>query len=182
MLIVEGPDGGGKTTLIRELSEKLNIPIAPRVVSKRTEAMLELRDWVDNNLEEGFQRTIFDRHRLISESIYGPVLRDQQNAGFDDLEWVGPRLGRFYQIAPIIIYCMPPLEVVKANLENDDDNEVVLPRINSIYAGYVSRAALDFHLSPGEVYLYDYTKRGEADAMDTWFTQINDQMERKAAA
>ena len=182
MLIVEGPDGAGKTTLVKELSEYLNIPVAPRVVTQRTEAMIDLRDWVDNNLEEGFQRTIFDRYRLISETIYGPILRDQQHPGFDDLMWLGERLQKFYNIGPILIYCLPKLEVVQHNLENDEDNEVVLPRIKSIYSAYINRAALDFNLAGSEVYLYDYTLPFTIEEKHAWFDTINKQMQRKIAA
>ena len=68
MIIVEGPDGAGKTTLIRQLQERWpDLAVAPRVVSKDAEAMVDLQEWVNINLSDGPQYKIFDRHRLISE-------------------------------------------------------------------------------------------------------------------
>ncbi|MCA1807247.1 MAG: ATP-binding protein [Actinobacteria bacterium] len=53
MIVVEGPDGAGKTTLIRDLSALLNIPVAPRVVSQETKAMVDLRQWTEDNVSRG---------------------------------------------------------------------------------------------------------------------------------
>lgn len=182
MIIFEGPDGSGKTTLINEFREQFDIPIAPRVVGKNTEAMLDLRDWVDNNLEEGFQRVIFDRYRLISESIYGPIIRDIQHEGFDDREWLMGRLVKFYNIHPIIIYCLPPLQAVIDNVTDDEDNQMVQPRIRSIYNAYVSRATLDFIMCPAPVFIYDYTQPFPVEEKQQWFQTLNELSLRKVAA
>lgn len=182
MIVVEGPDGAGKTTLIKSLQEELQIPVAPRVVTKGTEAMVNLKDWVNNNLDEGFQPTIFDRYRLISEPIYGPILRNRQEPGFDRLEWLAPRLRRFYDLSPIIIYCLPPLEVVKANLIGDDDNKEVVGRIDGIYSAYVAKAAIDLTYSPGITKVWDYQTTPKINNLPFWFNQIRAELETRAAA
>lgn len=156
MIVFEGPDGAGKTTLIKQFSEMYDIPVAPRVVSKDTEALVNLQDWVDNSLEEGFQRTIFDRYRLISEPIYGPILRDKMQPGFADINWLGERIQAFYELEPIIIYCLPSLETVRRNVLGDDDNQAVAATIDKIYAAYVNRASIDYALSPGTVKIWNY--------------------------
>lgn len=168
MIIVEGPDGAGKTTLIRHFTED-GIPIAPRVVSKDTKAMTNLQDWVDNNLDEGFQGVIYDRYRLISEPIYGTILRDHPEPGFADLKWLGPRLRRFYELEPIIIYCLPPLDVVVENIKNDPDNQVVLPYIRRIYSAYIAKAAADLEFAPGTVRVWDYTSTPRINDRPFWF-------------
>jgi len=159
MLVVEGPDGAGKTTLIHTLQEKLELPLAPRVVSKDAEAMVDLRAWVDQNLMRGFQHTIFDRHRLVSETIYGPILRQEQEPGFSDFHWLRERMHLFYKLRPIIIYCLPPLKLVKHNVWQGDDNVVVQDHIEAIYSAYVSRAALDCEMNIN-TFIYDYTRHG----------------------
>jgi len=157
MLIVEGPDGAGKTTLIQALQHELGLPIAPRVVSKDAEAMVDLPAWVEMNLSEGFQHRIFDRHRLISEPVYGPILRHDQEAGFDDIETMQRWMFKFYNLQPIIIYCIPPLDTVLKNIAGDIENQVVWDHIRGIYSAYVARAAIDCRAGRN-VFIYDYTQ------------------------
>ena len=159
MIIVEGPDGAGKTTLIRQLQERYELEVAPRVVSKDTEAMTDLQVWVEDNVQRGFQDLIFDRHRLISEPIYGPILRNKQSPGFTDFPWVSHMLWRFYKSNPVIIYCLPPLETVKANIANDPDNVVVADKIEAIYAAYAARASIDWGAAHStNLVVWDYTR------------------------
>lgn len=157
MIIVEGPDGAGKTTLISQLIAEFELPVAPRVVSKQTNDLTDLQQWVDRNLSEGFQYTLFDRHRLISEFCYGPTLRPKQRPGFTDYLWVWKSLRRLYEdVQPVIIYCLPELATIKRNLENDPDNEVVRDHIEQIYAAYLERAILDDMILPGHVMVWNY--------------------------
>lgn len=156
MLIVEGPDGAGKTTLIEGLKDWLDMPVAPRVVSKDAEAMVDLRQWVDENLAQGFQRTIFDRHRLVSEPVYGPILRRMQEPGFDDLSWLGPRMEMFYHLQPVIVYCLPSIQTVYRNVMGDPDNKAVEHDIFSIYSAYVARAAIDLTAREATTFVWDY--------------------------
>lgn len=159
MIIVEGPDGAGKSTLIRQLSAEFDLEIAPRVVSKDTKDLTDLQQWVNRNLAEGFQFKLFDRHRLISEFCYGPTLRPKQRPGFTEYLWVYHSLRRLYmEVQPVIIYCLPPLDRIKLNLENDADNEVVHDYIEQIYAAYLERSVMDHLVMPNNVVVWDYTQ------------------------
>jgi hypothetical protein len=134
--------------------------IAPRVVSKEATAMTNLVQWVDDNLNKGFQDVIFDRHRLVSELIYGPTLRAELEPGFDDMEWLEESLRRFYDLNPIIIYCIPPLSTVIDNVLEDDDNSIFHDNptwIPKIWSGYATRYCLDSLISD-RVFHYDYTR------------------------
>lgn len=164
MLIVEGPDGGGKTTLIARLSEGLSLPVADRVVSKDAEAMVDLKAWVDSNLHSGFQPVIYDRHRLISEPIYGPVLRKHMEPGFEDPHWLASRQRLLRKINPIIIWCLPPLEDVLKNVDGDADNFVISEHIETIYWLYFNAACT----WPGNYSgIWDYTEREDPDPYET---------------
>lgn len=163
MIIVEGPDGGGKTTLITQLQQEYpDLEVAPRVKDKQARTVVpDLQEWVNRNLSEGPQWKLFDRHRLISEFIYGPIIRKEQEPGFTNIPWVWHSLRRFERLRPILIYCLPPLEVVMANIAGDEENEVVWDHIMGIYTAYLQRATLDA-LHNGAI-IYDYTTDGQED-------------------
>lgn len=161
MIIVEGPDGAGKTTLIKQLIEATGLPVAPRVVSKDAEAMVDLKRWTEENIKGGFQPLIFDRHRLISEPIYGPVLREKPEPGFDDVEWFHAMLaGLYLDVCPIIVYCLPPWPVVWANIMKSEDNRVFHGNpqgFRQIYQAYFNKAMTDQVLYSSS-FTYDYTE------------------------
>lgn len=157
MIILEGPDGGGKTSLATALSKKLELPIAERVVSKETEALTDLRQWTNDNLKEGFQEVIFDRHRLISDPIYRAVF-GKHNPRLYDPGWLTEALRKFKVIEPIIIFCMPPLEVIVLNLTDDGDNIVVANDIERIYYSYVALwSQMQAYSEWASLVWYDYT-------------------------
>lgn len=159
MIIVEGPDGSGKSTLVSILAQKLRLPVANKVVDSQTNAMVDLVKWTEDNVARGFQPTIFDRHRLISEPIYGPILKERQDPKFYDMGWLSQQLWLFYGCKPIIIYCLPDIREVRANVAREDtDNSVVAGRIAAIYAAYVNRATLDFTRGVGRLYNYKTTR------------------------
>lgn len=157
MIIVEGPDGAGKTTLIKSLVQVTDLPVAPRVVSKEAEAMIDLKRWTEDNVMQGFQGVIYDRHRLISEPIYGSVLRNRFEPGFSDLYWLHQMNFQLYlQVKPILIYCLPPFPVVYDNVKDDPDNDRVASKIRKIYSLYVNKAATD-RVMYDNTFIYDYT-------------------------
>lgn len=177
MIVVEGPDGSGKSTVVRRLNRDLQLPVADRVVSAQTQAMVDLAQWTEANVEEGFQDVIFDRHRLISEPIYGPVLRKLQDPHFLDPEWLSKMMERFYQASPILIYCLPPLSVVRSNVSNPDtDNSRVASNIDAIYSGYASRIALDS--LRGVIWLYNYTATPYAALLNWIHTELEVRRDR----
>jgi len=139
MLIVEGPDGAGKTTLALRLSEDLQWPVATRVVGADTQIVggrTELKSWVEENLAQGFQQTIFDRHRLISEPIYGPLFRGELQDGFDDDLWFAGAWNLLLAIRPVVVFCLPPLDQVMRNLRDDEENVVVRDKAPIVYWQY----------------------------------------------
>jgi hypothetical protein len=162
VIIVEGPDGGGKSRLVRRLADSLQMGVAEKVVGSDTNPLTDLAAWTEDNVHLGFQHRIFDRHRLISEPIYGPATRSKQDPKFCDLGWVNEMMWAFYQCRPIIIYCIPALETVRENVYREDtDNVAVASRINAIYAAYVARATLDFCRGVGRLYNYETTRYDE---------------------
>jgi adenylate kinase family enzyme len=176
VIIVEGPDGAGKTTLIQQIASHFELPVAPRVVSKEANAMVSLKPWVEKNVSEGFQVTLFDRHRLISEPIYGSILRKTFEPGFDDFAWLYSMYTMFYNAKPLIIYCLPEYETVRANLEGDEDNTAVVHKIRRVYAQYVAKAASD--CTQHGAMRYSYTT--PLHTLSNIFNAVEKAVERKA--
>ena len=159
MVIVEGPDGSGKTTLIRQLSTALALPVAPRVVAQDTTAMVDIDQWVEENLSGGFQFKLLDRHRLFSEPIYSRALNRSSSEKFKDPAWFGKRYAQFHNLKPIVILCLPSFDTVKSNLVDDPDNQVIFPHIESIYSAY-QLLGFNLHDQGWRYVQYDYTKPG----------------------
>ena len=173
MIVVEGPDGAGKTTLINVLAETFDLPIEERVVSKETKALTDLRVWTDRNLEAGFVFKLFDRHRLISDPVYRWAIPTKQpDKDLYEVNWLEKSLERFQDIDPIIIFCMPPLETVMANLLDDPDNREVVSHILRIYYSYnLQYAYLKSYGSFSSVYWFDYTKPSATELCIEWLAE-----------
>ena len=101
MIIVEGMDNSGKTQLSEYIAEKFNIPLLKRPKDKS-----EL-------VEEAFMllslnpNAVLDRCAIISEMMYGPILR-----GGTVFDLGGPHRWIFYmdklvRCKPLVFYCRP---------------------------------------------------------------------------
>lgn len=157
MLIVEGPDGSGKTTLIERLERRLNLPREPRAVSHEAKVLTDMAVWTHQELNRGFGNRLYDRFNLISSPFYS-MLPDPTFAGkMLEPEWLREAWQKFRQVGPMIIICLPPKEVVIRNVKADANNLVVQSDIETIWNLYHNFAAQYPFISM----VWDYTKKEE---------------------
>ena len=115
MVIVEGPDNSGKSTLINWIKENFFIqevnrrhgpPINAKDLKVRTELVLDTE--IKSLPRKNF---ITDRFSLIGENIYGPILRGKNL--WDEIPEDRERLEKALKtLDPFIIYCRPDLDTI----------------------------------------------------------------------
>lgn len=156
MVIVEGPDGSGKTRLILRLMESFNLPVEPRAVDSDQQMLVDIPTWVDGHMNGWPRRALYDRFALISGPIYAPVMSTMHEQSYlqDDL-WMTDRLEKFRLLKPCIIFCLPPIEEVRYNCSYGQEKqpEKVVDRLDTLY--WLYRMEEDRH--PFAL-RWDYTK------------------------
>lgn len=167
MIIIEGMDGSGKTILAQQLSLRMgNIPIKRFVTSngptnhdllvKRTkETLKELYDQVTQNRRPV---VIYDRFPLISEAVYGSILRDRNHFGY---EWTS-LIDLMLSLDPIVIYCRPGIKSILENIRNTAESQMdgVVSKARELVNAYdelISWLQVKAHrLRSGRVLVYSY--------------------------
>jgi hypothetical protein len=119
MIILEGPDNAGKSTLARQLSKLLEIP--QRHSERPDPAWTPLECLEHSSRQLRPQRAILDRIYAISEPIYGPVCRGKNALG----DKARQAILDLYQRPYLIIYCRPRLATILANNGRDQMDGVV---------------------------------------------------------
>lgn len=157
MIVLEGPDGGGKTTLLKRLCEATGLPAHPRASDSKTGPVEDLYYWTKNDLKTWDTQplSIYDRHPLTSEHIYGPNVRGQVRPGFEMKNKELAYMRRFFRDHILLIVCLPPKEIARANLDAEPQMPGVLENYDYIYECY-RMMPLIWPLSC-HVAMYDYT-------------------------
>lgn len=109
-IIIEGPDGAGKTKLMCQLLEKYHrYQAAPRPCSSLGGPLCGT-DMAEYLVQHGsLDQVIYDRHPSISGAVYDAVFHRATDKA------VGPYLrGAFHWIIENtrVIYCRPPMDVI----------------------------------------------------------------------
>jgi hypothetical protein len=169
-IIVEGPDGAGKTRLVKQIVSAYDMQIAKRASTSEGGPIVNVDQWVEdvetNILMSRRNKTpfIFDRHAIISEPIYSLVLQRQTAEMFRIPWWVTARRQALYNHT-LVVFCLPEYAVLDRNVKDPTISQMpgVAENIHEIYMRYI-------HLWQnwgGPNIRYDYT-RGDVEL----FTQM----------
>lgn len=126
-IIIEGPDGAGKSTLAKSLADALGMNILKMTADGGQSA----REYGQKLACDG---VVIDRC-WVSEQVYSDLFGREPRIDDDDAE----ALTEFCGLAGIpIIVLLPPLHVVisRLNERGDEYADVVCPNITEIYARY----------------------------------------------
>jgi len=104
IVILEGPDGAGKTTLATTLAvryqynfKRCGPPISGLPEIERYTCLIE-------NADASSKRIVFDRLH-VGELVYGPIVRGHSQLTLQDLYSLDKQL---YIAGGVVVYCLPP--------------------------------------------------------------------------
>jgi hypothetical protein len=156
VIIVEGPDGAGKTTLIGRLCQDLGLIKRGKFVKSNGDGSgtndLFGDAYVDVVNQPDMGMMIYDRHPMISEYVYGPIVRGNLPPDFCTPQ--AHATLRLMAKQVLVVWCLPPLNAVKDNVMDDGEQmNGVQKNIDAIHQMYHTMRVW----WPGESVTYDYT-------------------------
>ena len=169
MIIVEGPDGAGKTTLIKRLMEEYpQLEVMPRAVSKEAKSLTQIDDYIEAELNKGFGLRLYDRFALLSSPCYA-MLPNRTFAGrMFDAHWLRAMHYRLLALDPVVIVCLPSLATVVNNVQQGRDNLVVQNDIETIYINYLNYFASQVNNTSVMLWDYNYPEPSRLKTLMQW--------------
>lgn len=159
MIIVEGPDGAGKTTLVKGLKEMFNLAEGQRGTDDRSKLYTVTKPDTYKALSEAFRGDhrplIWDR-LYFSDFVYAPIQGREVAFNYADRAVIS---GGLIALRCPLILCMPGLDVVRQTAPKVDQMDGVVENIDSIYARYenfINEAAGDYNFN-----VYNYLREGD---------------------
>lgn len=157
MIIVEGPDGAGKSTLIERLGmgmAEYGLHLGIHAGTPNRDRMWETTvartyDAIARDLNPDNPPLMWDR-LFYSELVYAPIM-GRPNAFGSRTNYVHRLIA--YTGSPVI-FCMPPLETVVANVATTKQHEWVAGNEEAIYNRY---RTMFTRYGNANTYLWDYT-------------------------
>lgn len=171
MIILEGPDGGGKTTLLQRLCVGLaeyGIKEGKYMGQKNRDRMWETTvertySAIGADLNPNYPPIIWDR-MFYSELVYAPIM-GRQNAFGTRSNYVH-RLITHTQ-SPVI-FCMPPIAEVMKNVAKTKQHSWVAGNEEAIWKRYHATIA---RYSNENTYIWDYT--ADSDGTMNWAALVS---------
>lgn len=110
IIVLEGPDGGGKTTLANYLEKQFGYIYLHTGVPENEDLLLEYAIKIQRAREMSVS-VVLDRLH-VGESVYGPIIRKRDRLGHTGQVIIQ----RFVRASgAVLVFCRPPYEIALAN-------------------------------------------------------------------
>lgn len=176
MLILEGPDGAGKSTLGRILANIYDTNIYHPGGAPSPDTLNEISTQCIHKLKQGF---ICDRVNQISEVVYGPVMNNRQLLLKDDAVFF---LEQMANMGIVTIYCRPKdiknmadNQTEEAGRDTPENTAKLKQNHIKLVEGYdaIFDKALKHERTAAYIFTYDYTSKGEFKRLLAYLNSLN---------
>lgn len=133
-ILVDGMDGSGKTTLVQQILTLLgdNAEYVPGY-NRTPEPKSPMQTWWMEHLARNpVDKVVIHDRFFYPELVYGPVLRGFVAASDSTLNYVQD----FLRTHGFLIYCRPPIEVLKEGIEVQPQMEGVKEMFHDLLLAY----------------------------------------------
>lgn len=167
MIILEGPDNSGKSTLAARIKRDLKIPVIHSQKPSEDWTSRMVYEHCLKQLAPRMELSILDRVTAISEAIYGPICRGESALG----NYQAEALLDLWQRPYAIIYCRPSDETILDN-KGREQMPGVLENHKKIIEAY-DRVMDDISIfSSCYVMKYDWQVRTNYQTVLNWIATI----------
>lgn len=150
IIVVEGCDGSGKTTLIERAREgqreRYFLTVRASRYPPNVKTALQYLQWIKHQRDLDL---ILDRIHFVSDRVYGPILRNENLFKDFPIEFG-------LQDVSAIVYARPPIETIRANLEKTQQMKGVAEHIDEVIEKYDVLMKM-LEAKGRKVIQYDYT-------------------------
>lgn len=134
IIILEGVDGAGKSTLAKQMSEEYNMPIHHFSYPKTEEEKANMFQMYADAIHE-YGNGIFDRC-WYSEMVYGPMLREKSCISWEQMIELEKLLAS--NGGGLLVHCTAPFETIWNRFETRGDDYIKQDRatLQQLHARY----------------------------------------------
>jgi hypothetical protein len=150
MIVVEGFDNTGKSTLMEQIRSYTGV--SGHASNGRPHSTQEMFNRMHHYLDYPHV-SLHDRIHCISETVYGPIIRDQYTFTTPD----GREIEKIFKATPhLIIYCRPPREYI-FNYGDRGQMEGVIENDVKLLHAYDQKIRYMINEGGWRIMLHDYT-------------------------